>query len=84
MIAALAMAFGGFLTFIWAAIGLTLSEDRWPEGFKSGWFIPLVLEGIALVISVFLLRGSRNPALVAIGAMSLGLLIFLVVISPYF
>jgi hypothetical protein len=83
-IAALAMAFGGFLTFIWAAIGLTLEENRWPSGFKSGWLVPLVLELIALLFSLFLLRNSRNPALVAIGAISLGLVVFLVVISPYF
>lgn len=83
-VAALGMAFGGFLTFIWAAIGLTLEENRWPEGFKSGWFIPLVIELIALLISLFLLRNSRNPALVAIGTISLGLVVFLVVISPYF
>jgi hypothetical protein len=83
-LAALAMAFGGFLTFIWAAIGLTLEEDRWPSGLKSGWLVPLVLELIALAVSLFLLRNSRNPALVAIGAISLGLVVFLVVISPYF
>jgi hypothetical protein len=83
-IAALAMSFGGFLTFIWAAVGLTLEESRWPEGFKSGWLIPLVLELVALAISVFLLRNSRNPSLVGMGAISLGLTVFLVVISPYF
>lgn len=83
-IAALAMSFGGFLTFIWAAIALPLEEDRWPDGFKSGWFVPLVLELVALALSVFLLRNSRNPALVGMGAISLGLTVFLVVISPYF
>ena len=82
-LAALAMAFGGFLTFIWAAIGLTLDEDRWPDGFKSGWLVPFVLEIVALFVSLFLLRSSRNPALVVIGALSLGLLVFLIVISPY-
>ena len=83
-LAALAMAFGGFLTFIWAAIALTQPEREWAESVKSGWFLPLVLEGVALLVSLFLLRSSRNPALVAIGAVSLALLIFLVVISPYF
>jgi len=84
MLALLALLFGVFLTFLWAAIDLGGGRDSAPSDFDEFWLAPIGLMALSFALALAALRYGRSRAAAATCAASLGLAIFLLAISPFF